>query len=54
VSERRYDLAIALNYYHPYLSGVARTAKVVAEGLTRRGHRVAVVTTQHDDRLPQR
>ena len=54
MSERRYDLTIALNYYHPYLSGVAQTAKVVAEGLTRRGYRVAVVTTQHDERLPTR
>jgi glycosyltransferase involved in cell wall biosynthesis len=54
MSARRYDLAIVVNYYHPYLSGVAQTAKVVAEGLTRRGFAVAVVSTQHDARLPRR
>jgi glycosyltransferase involved in cell wall biosynthesis len=54
MSARRYDLAIVVNYYHPYLSGVAQTAKVVAEGLTERGFAVAVVTAQYDDRLARR
>lgn len=54
MSARRYDLTIVLNYYYPYLSGVAEVAKVLAEGLTQRGFAVAVVTTQHDDRLARR
>jgi glycosyltransferase involved in cell wall biosynthesis len=46
------DLAIALNYYAPYVSGLTDTAKAVAEGLAVRGWRVTVVTSRHDKALP--
>ncbi|MGX5655259.1 glycosyltransferase family 4 protein [Geodermatophilus nigrescens] len=49
----RDDLLVALNYYAPYVSGLTNAAKDVAEGLAARGHRVRVVTTQHDPSLPR-
>jgi len=47
-----YDVAIVLNYYRPYVSGLTETAAVVAEGLAARGWRVAVVAARHDRELP--
>lgn len=49
----RYDVAIVLNYYRPYVSGLTETAAVVAEGLAARGWRVAAVAAQHDAALPR-
>lgn len=46
-----YDVAIILNYYRPYVSGLTETAAVVAEGLAARGWRVAVVAARHDAAL---
>ncbi|MFJ5987357.1 glycosyltransferase family 4 protein [Lentzea sp. NPDC092896] len=51
---RKYDLAIVLNYYYPYVSGLTVTARLVAEGLAARGHRVVVVCAQHDRKVPLR
>ncbi len=48
------DLGIALDYYHPYVSGLADVARVVAEGLAARGFRVEVVCGRHDPTLPLR
>lgn len=53
-SDQQYDLAVALTYYTPYMSGVTHTAKTVAEGMAARGWRVAVVTSQHDPSTPRR
>jgi glycosyltransferase involved in cell wall biosynthesis len=50
----RYDLAVILNYYAPYVSGLTEVARIVAEGLAERGWRVAVVTSKHDDTLAPR
>lgn len=50
----RYDVAIALSYYAPYVSGLTTTAQVVAEGLAAQGRRVVVVTSRHDPALPPR
>jgi glycosyltransferase involved in cell wall biosynthesis len=50
----RYDVTVVLNYYAPYVSGLTEAARLVAEGLAARGHRVAVVCSQHDPRLPRR
>ncbi|MGP9820844.1 glycosyltransferase family 4 protein [Salinarimonas sp. NSM] len=47
-----FDVAVVLNYYAPYVSGLTETARIVAEGLADRGWRVAVVTTRHDPSLP--
>lgn len=44
----RFDVTFVLNYYAPYVSGLTETARIVAEGLAKRGKRVAVVTTQHE------
>jgi glycosyltransferase involved in cell wall biosynthesis len=52
--DRQYDLAVALTYYEPYISGLTHTARVIAEGLAERGWRVAVVTSRHDRSLPRR
>jgi len=54
VAERRRDLAVALTYYAPYVSGLTEVARGVAEGLAARGWRVTVVATRHDPRLPAR
>ncbi|GGK40520.1 glycosyltransferase family 4 protein [Salinarimonas ramus] len=51
-SDRHYDVAVALNYYAPYVSGLTETARVVAEELAARGRSVAVVTCRHDPALP--
>ncbi len=48
-----YDVAVILNYYSPYVSGLTETARVVAEGLAARGWRVCVVAAQHDPALPR-
>jgi glycosyltransferase involved in cell wall biosynthesis len=54
VGERDYDVAVVLNYYAPYVSGLTEAARVVAEGLAGRGWRVAVVAARHDSGLPER
>ena len=46
------DVAIALDYYAPYVSGLTECARIVAEGLVERGLRVVVVASRHDDDLP--
>lgn len=52
MSHDDFDVAVVLNYYAPYVSGLTETARIVAEGLADRGMRVAVVTTRHDPDLP--
>jgi glycosyltransferase involved in cell wall biosynthesis len=47
-----YDVAMILNYYPPYISGLTMTAQTIAEALACRGHKVAVVTCCHDPSLP--
>lgn len=46
------DVVMALTYYAPYVSGLTDAARLVAEELVRRGVRVRVATTRHDDSLP--
>ncbi|MDQ3714616.1 MAG: glycosyltransferase family 4 protein [Actinomycetota bacterium] len=46
------DLALILNYYSPYVSGLTNVARDVAEALAQRDWRVRVVTTRHDVDLP--
>jgi glycosyltransferase involved in cell wall biosynthesis len=48
----RDDLAIALTYYSPYVSGLTNMARDIAEGLAARGRRVTVVTSHFDSGLP--
>ena len=50
---KRFDVTFILNYYAPYVSGLTETARIVAEGLAKRGKRVAVVATRHDKSLPK-
>lgn len=52
MTSQEFDVTVVLNYYAPYVSGLTETARIVAEGLTKRGLRVAVVTTQHEAELP--
>ena len=40
-------ILIILYYYHPYVSGLSLLAKMQAEGLSRRGHSVTVLTLHH-------
>jgi len=49
-----YDLTVALTYYEPYVSGLTTAARLIAEGMSQRGWRVAVVASQHDRSLPRR
>jgi len=49
-----FDLAVILNYYSPYVSGLTESARAIAEGLAGRGWRVAVVASQHLKSLPLR
>jgi glycosyltransferase involved in cell wall biosynthesis len=49
--EHRHDVVIAINYYYPHISGLTRTAQVVAEQLAREGLRVKVVCQHHDKSL---
>jgi glycosyltransferase involved in cell wall biosynthesis len=51
---RRYDLVVALDYYAPYVSGLTNEAREIAEQMSARGWRVAVVASQHDPSLPKR
>jgi glycosyltransferase involved in cell wall biosynthesis len=48
----RDDLAIALTYYSPYVSGLTNMARDIAVGLAARGRRVTVVTSHFDSGLP--
>jgi glycosyltransferase involved in cell wall biosynthesis len=50
--DRGDDLAIALTYYSPYVSGLTNMARDIAEGLVARGRRVTVVTSHFDSGLP--
>lgn len=45
---------MGLTYYSPYVSGLTDAARLVAQELAARGHRVVVATTQHDPHLPPR
>jgi len=47
------DLAIALTYYAPYVSGLTNMARDIAEGLATRGRSVTVITSQYDRALPR-
>ncbi|MCL3862728.1 glycosyltransferase family 4 protein [Actinotalea sp. K2] len=54
MDERPIDVLQVLNYYSPYVSGVTEYARMVAEGLASRGHRVVVVAGHHDPATPAR
>ena len=47
------SLLIVLYYYTPYVSGLSIYAKRIAEGLVKRGHKVTVLTSRHDKKLPK-
>jgi glycosyltransferase involved in cell wall biosynthesis len=44
---------MALDYYRPNVSGLSLYVERLAEGLTRRGHRVTVLTHRHRPELPR-
>lgn len=44
---------IALTYYYPHWTGLTANAQNLAEGLVRRGHAVAVVTSRYHRDLPR-
>jgi glycosyltransferase involved in cell wall biosynthesis len=52
MDDNKFDVAIVLNYYAPYVSGLTIYAQRLAEGLAALGRRVAVVACQHDKSLP--
>jgi glycosyltransferase involved in cell wall biosynthesis len=54
MSDNEFDVAIIIYYYAPYVSGLTIYAQRLAEGLAKRGNRVAVVAVQHDKSLPLR
>ena len=44
----------ALTYYRPHYSGLTIYAERLARALSRRGHRVTVLTSRYDPQLPSR
>ena len=48
---RRYDYVVALNYYHPHISGLTDIAKRVSEEMVTKGLTVCVVCQRHDKSL---
>lgn len=48
---RNYDYVVALNYYHPHVSGLTDMAKRVAEEMVAKGLTVCVVCQRHDKSL---
>ncbi len=44
-------ILIVSHYYHPYVSGMTVYAKNLAEGLTKKGHKVSVITTRYEKYL---
>lgn len=53
MSYTKQKILIVLYYYHPYVSGLSLLAKMLAEGMAKRGHDVTVLTTRHDASLKQ-
>src|SRR5918992_4758884 len=47
----RSHVTVMLDYYTPYVSGLTEAARLTAEGLARRGWKIAVVCAQHDPTL---
>lgn len=47
-------ILIGISYYLPNISGVTIYAKRLAEGLVKKGHDVIVLTSWHDQSLPQK
>lgn len=47
-------ILIALTYYRPHYSGLTLYAEREARALAARGHRVTILTSRFDDRLPAR
>ncbi|HSD10058.1 MAG TPA: glycosyltransferase [Candidatus Binatia bacterium] len=45
------NLLVILSYYHPHWTGLTAHAQRVAEGMVARGHRVTVLTLQHEPSL---
>src|SRR4051812_25157245 len=43
----------SLTYYTPHISGLTLYARQIHEGLARRGHRVTVMTSRYDKKLPR-
>lgn len=43
----------ALTYYHPHWTGLTAYARLLAEGLARRGHQVTVLTARYVKELPK-
>jgi glycosyltransferase involved in cell wall biosynthesis len=54
MDDKKFDVAIILNYYAPYVSGLTIHTQRLAEGLAASGRRVAVVACQHVKSLPLR
>jgi len=50
---KSYDVVVAINYYYPHISGLTRTAQVVAEACVRSELSVKVVCIRHDERSPR-
>lgn len=51
-ANRPLDIAVAINYYAPHISGLTRTAQAVAEACVESGLSVKVICSQHDKSLP--
>lgn len=44
-------ILVSISFYTPYISGLTICAKNYAEGLAEKGHKVTILTTQHDKAL---
>ena len=45
-------ILFALNYYHPYISGLSEYVRIIAEALVERGCSVTVLAGRHEANLP--
>jgi len=46
-------ILISLSYYAPNISGLTNCAKILAEELAKKGHRITVMTSKHNKDLPE-
>jgi len=49
--KKKLRILIPLYYYFPYVSGVSVYAKKLAEGLAAAGHKITILTSQHENEL---
>lgn len=47
-------ILMIINYYYPYVSGLSEYVRRISRELTKRGHKVTVLTSRHDRKLKKK